>query len=325
MAASRKLVLLCLAVLVVAIGGACAWLWSAHGAYGFNVWFRRGGSYWVSMPSNDPRLSPAMRLALRDAPLQVEAGAFAWNDDEPGYENAELPVLVNGAEVDRIFLSRFDPRRYRFVVRNEPSGDKDIDQWAAAFPKAVLIVNGSYFDEKGFPDTPIVSEGAAAGPAVYDARGGAFIDDSHSARIVDLAGENWKRDLAGARNAMVSYPLLIDAEGHARTGPESHWLSNRTFLGQDGEGRILVGTTKEAFFSLARLAQFLETAPLGLRLALNLDGGPVACRSARLKGGERTFYARWESQFKNGRVSLLRSVIPDAPWGMPMALLVERR
>ena len=124
---------------------------------------------------------------------------------------------------------------------------------------------------------------------------------------------------------MVSYPLLVDADGHARTRPESRWLSNRTFLAQDDEGRMLIGTTREAFFSLARLAPFLEGAPLHLRLALNLDGGPIACRSVRLGGTKQKFYARWESQFRNGHASLLKAVFADVPWGMPMALLVERR
>jgi hypothetical protein len=222
-------------------------------------------------------------------------------------------------------LARIDPHIFRFVVRNAPDGDKGIDEWEHALPNAVLIVNGSYFDARGFPDTPIVSEWVAAGPKDYDARGGAFVDGDNSASLVDLANKNWKGELANFRNAMISYPLLIDAEGHTRTGPESRWLSNRTFLGQDGAGRILVGTTKDAFFSLTRLANFLKRAPLDLRMALNLDGGPVACRSMRLKGVTQKFYAKWESQFRDGQVSLLRSVIPTVSWGMPMALTVERR
>jgi hypothetical protein len=324
MAAYRKPALVSLALTAILVASAFAWLWFAHGAYGFGVLFRRGGTYWITVAPDSPRLSPSMRLALRDVPPQVEAGAFTWSEAEPGFETAEIPVLAEGVEVDRILLARIDPHQFRFVVRNAPAGDKDIDQWEQALPKALLIVNGSYFDAKGLPDTPIVSEGVAAGPKDYDARGGAFVDADNSAHLVDLAGRDWKGELAGARNAMVSYPLLIDSDGHTRTGPESHWLSNRTFLGQDGAGRILVGT-KEAFFSLTRLAVFLKTVPLDLRLALNLDGGPVACRSTRLKGVEQKFYAEWESQFRDGRVSLLRSVIPRVSWGMAMALTVERR
>ncbi len=325
MARYRKYALLSLAFVAVLAASAIAWLWIEHGAYGFGVLFRRGGTYWISVAPDDRRLSPSMRLALRDDPPQAEAGAFAWYPAEPGFETAEMPVLADGTEVDRIFLARFDPHKFRFVVRNAPAGDKDIDQWAQALPQAVLIVNGSYFDAKGLPDTPIVSEGVAAGPKDYDARGGAFVDADKTAHLVDLAGKDWKAELAHASNAMVSYPLLLDAEGNSRTGPESRWLSNRTFLDQDVAGRILVGTTKEAFFSLTRLAAFLKGAPLDLRLALNLDGGPVACRLTRVDGVDQKFYAQWESQFHNGRADLLRSVVPTVSWGMAMALTVERR
>ena len=321
----NKPISLLLIFLITIASSAFAWVWFAHGDYGLGVVFRRGGSYWVGMAPDDTRLSQSMRIALRENPPLAEAGPFSWNEAEHGFEIAELPVLAEGKEVDRIFLARISPDRFRFVVRNSPSGDKNIDQWEAALPEAVLIVNASYFDAKGFPDTPIVSEGISAGPSDYDARGGAFIDKSGYTGLVDLAGKDWKQELANARNAMVSYPLLIDADGKTRTGPESRWLSNRTFLAQDSNGRILVGTTKEAFFSLARLASFLKSAPLDLQLALNLDGGPVSCRSVRLKGFNQKFYAEWESQFRDGRASLLRSVIQSAPWGLPMVLTVERR
>jgi phosphodiester glycosidase len=305
--------------------GTLAWLWFAHGAYGFGVLLRRGGSYWVTMAPDDPRLSPAIRVALRDPPPQVTAGAFVWNEAEPGFEIAQMPVVSGDAEIDRILLARIDPRRFRFVVHNAPAGDRDIDQWRRALPEAVLIVNGSYFDAKGLPDTPVIREGVADGPTDYDARGGALVDADGTARLIDLANKNWKVELAGARNATISYPMLIGADGHTRVAPESRWLSNRTFLGLDGAGRIVVGTTKEAFFSLSRLATFLKAAPLDLRLALNLDGGPIACRSLHLKGIEQTFYAEWESQFQDGRVSLLRSIFPVVSWAMPMVLAIERR
>jgi hypothetical protein len=39
---------------------------------------------------------------------------------------------------------------------------------------------------------------------------------------------------------------------------------------------VIFGTTADAFFSFDRLAAFLRAAPLDIRIALNLDGGPVA-------------------------------------------------
>jgi hypothetical protein len=76
----------------------------------------------------------------------------------------------------------------------------------------------------------------------------------------------------------VSYPLLV-GPGPSRIQADHRWLANRTFIANDAAGRIILGTTKEAFFSLDRLAAFLTAAPLDLTLALNLDGGSVACQA----------------------------------------------
>jgi hypothetical protein len=118
---------------------------------------------------------------------------------------------------------------------------------------------------------------------------------------------------------MVSFPLLV-SNG---TTHSSRWLANRTFVGQDATGRIIIGTTADAFFSLDRLACFLLDAPLGLTIALNLDGGPVACQGISLKGYERKTYGRWEAQVEGHRVQL-----PTWPYGtidMPIVLAVFPR
>lgn len=64
-------------------------------------------------------------------------------------------------------------------------------------------------------------------------------------------------------------------------------------------------------------------------MALNLDGGPIAGQSVRLKGFQRKFYAQWEAQVredepKGGEVSLLRWPFAEATWAMPLVLTVER-
>jgi hypothetical protein len=314
---------LCLVLLAAA--GAAGWIWQRNGAYGFNSLWRRGGSYWISVQADDARLSPSMRLALSNRPPIARSGTLVWQEPEKGFEVGELPVLVDGKEVDRILLSRIDPALYRFVARNSPSGDKGIDEWEKALPSAVLIVNGSYYGLEGTPDTPIVSEGRAMGPTVYDAKAGAFVAGDGFADIKDLSDQDWQSALAGAENAMVSYPLLIGKDGNTHVQARTRWLANRTFVGKDGQGRVIIGTTREAFFPLADLAEFLKASPLNLKIALNFDGGPIACQSVRLNGFQRKFYARWEAQVYGGEVKLIRWPLSNATWAMPMVLTVEHR
>ncbi len=321
----RKATFIAARVVLLALFAGGIWLWAVYGSYGYGVLLRRGGSYWAMMAPDDPRLSPAMREALRQPVPPTMAGTVQWKTLEPGFEAGELPVLAGGHEVDRILLARVDPARYRFTVRNNDGLGKGIDQWEAALPQALLIVNASYYDLKGRPDTPILSNGKAMGPASYDARAGAFVSADGTAGIADLTHRNWQLAFAGARDAMISYPLLIGEDGKSHVPTRTRWLANRSFIGRARDGRIVIGTTREAFFSLDRLADFLIAAPLDLKLALNLDGGPIACQSVRAPGFHRKLYARWEAQVTGEQVKLLRWPFASATWAMPMVLTVERR
>jgi len=309
-----------LAALAVVIAGG-AWIWHGHGAYGFGVIAHTGGNYWTEVPKDDPSIDPSVKAAIRPDADRATAGAFAWKTVAPGYEVAEIPVMLNSTQVDRLILSRIDQAHYRFVARNAPEG-RDIKQWHKALPKAVLIVNGSYFDKKGLPDTPFVSEGETLGPQTYDAHAGAFVAGDSGAAVVDLLHKPWQEVLKGSRNAMVSYPMLIGEDGQTRVTVASNWLANRTFVAEDGSGHIIVGSTKAGFFSLGRLAAFLKASPLDLRAALNLDGGPIACRFEHVGGFRREVHATVEAQPHDTTIGVLRWPL-NQDWGLPVVLAVE--
>lgn len=296
-------------------------VWFSHGIYGLHVLVRHGGTYWLKVPTDSPRLSPSMRLALAGPPVAAP-GVFTWRTIREGFETGDMPVMADGAAVDHILLARIDPARFRFSVRTAPHGDRDLDQWMAELG-AALVVNGSYYARYGQPDTPVVSEGAMLGPKDYDAKAGAFVSSTARTGIRDLSHQDWHAALQGADNAMVSFPLLV-ANGENRVAHASRWLANRSFVGQDAAGRIIIGTTSDAFFSLDRLARFLLDAPLDLAFALNLDGGPVACQGIALDGYERKTYGRWEAQVNDDRVALLLNW-PYGTIDMPVVLAVFPR
>lgn len=188
----RKPILFAAALVALALLATSIWIWQRNGAYGFHVLVRRGGTYWTKMGADDGRLPPSMREALKETVPQVSAGQFYWREFEPGYEVAEMPVMSATGEVDRILLNRIDPKRFRFVARSAPAGDKGLDEWEEALPAAVLIVNGSYFGLKGKPDTPFVSEGKQLGPRQYKARAGAFVAREDGSAL------SWRRTGRGA-------------------------------------------------------------------------------------------------------------------------------
>ena len=290
---------------------------------GINLLVRYGGTFWIPVHASDPWIPNSIAAALQAKPPAVTPGSFQWNEIAPGFEVAELPVNGAGIEVDRILLARVDPARYRFAVRNTPMENNNLDAWMEKLG-AALVVNGSYFSRGGTPDTPTVIDGVLRGPATYRASHGAFVASSGQAEIRDIAGADWHPFLRGAETAFVSFPLLLAADGTNRVPAGSKWLANRSFIGEDDQGRILVGTTKSAFFSLDRLASFLKDAPLGLRIALNLDGGPVASQGIKLNGFDRRTYGQWEIQVQNGQAKMLPHLpFHEAP--MPIVLAVYPR
>jgi hypothetical protein len=299
------------------------------GWYGVNVMLRRGATIWVDVAPDDSRLSVGIRMSLAGRRTPDSAGPVRWSRVAAGLEVAELPVRVGGRPVDAVLLSRIDPARYRFRVLNRPAGDRDVGDWMAA-TGASLVVNGSYYADDATPATPVVSDGHRLGPASYQAVHGAFVAGGpggpDGARLVDLAGLDWRRVIGGASQAMVSYPMLLGTDGHGRAdGTDERWLANRSFLGQDGAGRIIVGTTRDAYFSLHSLAAFLPRAGLDLRLALNLDGGPVACQKVSAGGYLRDFCGRYELAVHGGRLQLLRPLVDFRRFALPMALVAVPR
>jgi hypothetical protein len=300
-----------------------AGVYAYWGEHGLNHVLHGTVMTWTSVTADDARMSAGMRLALRDRSVNATAGAFAWRSIAPGFEVGELPVIADGADVDRILLARVEPARFRFIVRTSPAGDRTLDDWMRVLG-AALVINGSYFTRTGEPDTPLVSAGVRLGPRHYIASHGAFVASRSATRIRDLAAEDWHVALDGAEDAMVSFPLLVAGDGTSRVKADWRWLANRSFVGQDDVGRIVLGTTTDAFFSLERLADFLRAAPLGLTLALNLDGGPVASQGIALNGYSRKTCGRFELAAHDDRLSLLYEKGARCQ-DMPIALAVLPR
>lgn len=275
------------------IAGALAALLAAYAAHvGASPVVYRGGLLYISMREDAPWLPRSVRLALAAPEPRAEAGRLTWRTLAPGLEIGELPVLVQGEEVDRLYLTRIDPRRYEFALRVDP--DNDLDAWMREL-RPVAVINASYYDASLGPATPVLINGAPSGPASYEATHGAFVWSASAAGVVDLAALGWRDAFDGAETAMVSYPLLLDAEGRNRA-PQSRWLASRSFIAEDDNGFVLLGSAPEGFFTLYRLGEFLSVAPLRLRYVLNLDGGPVACQGVAAGGVTRMVYGHVELQ-----------------------------
>lgn len=268
-------------------------------------------------------LVPLAAFAGYDDELQpLRAGRYSWSSPAAGFDVTEVPVIDQGREVDRIHVARIDPDRYSFEVHASHDGGRDLASWMQV-TGAVLIVNGSYFDRQGFPATPIVSRGRAMGPSAYGTKHGAFVVTASGPSVLDLSRTRWQSAFRGASEAMVSFPMLIGADGKSRAQRSNPLLvANRTFIGQDSAGRIVIGTTSANYFSLGVFADFLADSGLDLKRALNLDGGPPACQAIALGTFRRSVCSNSETSSDVGQLNVLRQLFGQRPWGLPIVLAV---
>jgi hypothetical protein len=274
---------------------------------------RHGGTYWLPIFADSPLLSPSIRLALARDP--AAAGALTWRSISVGFEVADLPVEVDGREVDRIFLARIDPGRFRFVLRTASNGERGLDQWMAELRPA-LLVNGSYSSRYGEPATPLLSGGMPFGTD-YDAKAGAFVASRQFAGIHDSVHR------AGRPPSTTPPMPWCPIPSSFRMAPpmsSTRATGSRTAASSGKTERAASLSARPRTPSLARLARFLVAAPLGLTIALNLDGGPVASQAISLNGYERKSYGRWEAQVEGERAKLL--IWPYASVAMPVVLAV---
>jgi hypothetical protein len=296
---------------------------------GLAVWFnldalavRFGGTFGIPVSKHTFLLPPALRLGLSDPVPEATAGPLVWTRAQDGFDIAWLDVIADGAVVDGIALARIDPSQHRFSVLDEPSGKRHLEDWMRD-TGAELIVNASYYDREGRPATPVVDNGLVSGPQLYASKHGAFVVKASRGDIRDLKIDRWPILFDHAEAGLVSYPLLLAPDGTKRTAP-SQWLANRSFVGVDNEGRVIIGTTQSAFFSLDRLADYLKTAIPDLKAALNLDGGPVASQAIAVGDVRRKIHGRWELRGQNGKGRLFPiAMFMTAP--MPVVIAVFKR
>lgn len=261
-----------------------------------------------------------LRIALQPVVPMPTASALLWETRSPGLETAELELRVGDVVVDHMMLVRLDPHRYRFSVHWDPTGTRLAEDWQRELGAAV-VVNGSYFGDKFVPLTPLRTSGRPAGPESYQSTHGAFVADGSAVDILDLKDRDVFQAIGKFPEAMVSYPLLIDADGENRAVESKTWLASRNFVALDESNRVVLGTTETGFFSIHRLGDFLKAAPLGLRVALNFDGGPLVSQVVSAGQFSRAFHGR--AEISNG-ADVLRVFWHEhfrSSWTLPIVLV----
>jgi hypothetical protein len=264
-----------------------------------------------------------LRIATQSEVPTPEASPLRWEPRSPGLETAELDLTVNGVWVDRMMLVRLDPKLYRLTVHWDSTATRRAEDWQRELG-ATVVVSGTYFGgEDHAPLTPLRLSGQSAGPFNYESSHGALVADHSHVDILDLRSRDVFQAINAYPEAMVSYPLLIDANGGNRAVDSKGWLASRNFVALDQSDHLVLGTTETGFFSLRRFGDFLKTSQLGLRIALNFDGGPLVSQVVRAGEFNRAFHGTAEMSDGNDVLRAFWHSHFEAPWTLPVVLVAE--
>ncbi len=208
-------------------------------------------------------------------PIVVQPAA-EWKTVGPDVE--QRIEMVSPSSTARVTLYRFAPSTVDLDFVHSTSVGSIID-WQKAYPDAIAILNGAYFDEESVPAGYFRSEGERIGSRAFDFDKSAFFIGDATPRIIEVKSE---AELKNMKSILQSYPLLVQ-DGQAVVQTDSGKLARRSFVGFDLSKNLYLGIVDGGGISLYELSQYLQRTGVSWTSALNLDGGPSTGLSINVK------------------------------------------
>lgn len=200
-----------------------------------------------------------------------------WQEVEAGVER--LDYFFATSTDAHVILYRFSPSGFRFRFEHALP-PKTVASWAESLPRALLVMNGVYFHEDGFPSGWLERKGETIGTRHFDNDKSAVATLSSQVRIIDTKEETF--DATSTLEAAQSYPFLV-RDGQLAIDVDSGKFARRSFVGVDRDRRSYVGIVPDRNISLHQLAQILLATDVPWKRALNFDGGPSSGLISRTK------------------------------------------
>jgi hypothetical protein len=204
-----------------------------------------------------------------------------WRTLEPGLDFTTIrgePYCRRGSA--DIAVLRIDPRRFKITVRhysNEPGGQpRSVLDWRRRTGALAVFNAGQYYPDSSYMGL-LVSHGEVVSNRRHPEYQAALVAEPVSgpaaARVLDLSAD--RIDLREPRWKEIAQSfMLYDRKGGLRVRKTDR-VANRTVVGEDPSGRLLVITT-EGGYKLWELAQLLRASPLDMIHVMSMDGGAEA-------------------------------------------------
>ena len=238
-------------------------------------------------------------LALLPLYLARSAMTVRWQRLSPGAEFA----IVNGEPwcrrgPSRVAVVRVDPTRVRLRLhhfRQLPAAQPlPIAEWQRATGALAVFNAGQFYEDWSYMGL-LVSGGQVISGTTHPGFRAALVAEPRrgprTAHVLDLDREPLRPDSLPWNEVAQSF-MLFDRDGAVRVR-RSDRVANRTVVGEDRRGRILV-LTSEGGYTLHDFADLLRTAPLGLVQAMSMDGGAEAQLCVRAGSFRYASFGRWQ-------------------------------
>lgn len=262
-------------------------------------------------------------LGLSVLTVVRRGGGPRWNSLGPGIEFTTLrgdPWCRRGSS--EIAALRLDPARVRLRVlhytRQPDHTPLSIVEWQRRTRALAVFNAGQYYPDLSYMGL-LVSDGEPISSRLHPRFKAALVaspgEGGSAAHVLDLDRHPIDPASPGWREVAQSF-MLFDGHGAPRIR-KTDLVSNRTVVGEDRRGRLVV-ITSEGGYTLWDFARLLQRAPLGLTHAMSMDGGYEAelCVSAR--GFHYASFGRWKGA----------GDAPEAPGAvvpLPAVVTVEER
>lgn len=270
-------------------------------------------------------MSAALLAALAVAAAPVArppvAPAAGWQALEPGLEVVLLDGPPGAPGDGKIAVVRIDPRRFRLVLLNAsaPGGGvlRSARAWAHHAGASAAINASMYQQDYRTSVSLMVTPGHVNQRRVSKDRALLAFDPAASGappvKLVDLDCD----DLEEARRSfgtLVQSIRIVSCERKVVWAPSERRFSTAA-VGVDGEGRVLFVHARSPW-PVHALAAALLAAPIDLRRAMYVEGGPEAQLYARGGGKELERLGAFESA---------PEAAPGEGWPVPNVIAAVRR
>ncbi len=194
-----------------------------------------------------------------------------WNRVATGVEVRYEDWKIPGGDDDTVTIVRFDLHKVKLSVGYQPGQPQSMNEWMQQ-ERAMVIINGGYFDQQFNATALVVSNGKVFGKSYTGFGGMLSVNARGSISLRSLRQQPYDPNSEHLEQATQSSPMLISGGKRTQFSADAS-QTRRSIVAMDKQGRLLFIVSPNQIFSLDELADQLASSDLSIEVALNLDGG----------------------------------------------------